>query len=89
MDIFTESNAGPSVSDAPIWICFLCTKQFSNQVVLMEHQEVCEKEAEIHEARQRILEIQQQQNLIMKLNSQVKIWKITDFFSTVIWIHDT
>ncbi|XP_048740904.2 uncharacterized protein LOC125654844 isoform X2 [Ostrea edulis] len=68
----SESNAGPSVSDAPIWICFLCTKQFSNQVVLMEHQEVCEKEAEIHEARQRILEIQQQQNLIMKLNSQDK-----------------
>jgi hypothetical protein len=73
MDIFTEVGPEPPVNDAPIWICFLCTKQFSNQDVLMEHQEVCEKEAEIEEARQRILEIQRQQKMLMRVSAQVKI----------------
>ncbi|XP_061187371.1 uncharacterized protein LOC133195523 [Saccostrea echinata] len=61
-----ETGESPA-NDAPIWICFLCTKQFRDQEVLMEHQEECEKEAEIQEARQRILEIQRQQELLLKI----------------------
>ena len=32
--------------DDPIWICFLCAKQFPNQDDLMTHQDLCEQEEE-------------------------------------------
>lgn len=57
--------AGPT-NDAPIWVCFLCTKQFSHQDLLMEHQEECEKEAEVREAKQRMLAIRRQREALSK-----------------------
>lgn len=59
----TDTQSAVAASDAPIWVCFLCTKQFSDQDTLMEHQDECEKEAEVREAQNRILEIQRQGRL--------------------------
>ncbi|XP_069142056.1 uncharacterized protein [Argopecten irradians] len=36
----------PTQSNNPIWVCFLCAKQFTNQDDLMVHQDKCESEEE-------------------------------------------
>ncbi|XP_060078495.1 uncharacterized protein LOC132557981 [Ylistrum balloti] len=38
----------------PIWVCFLCAKQFSNQEDLMVHQDKCENEEEEETERARL-----------------------------------
>lgn len=62
----TDTQSAVAASDAPIWVCFLCTKQFSDQDTLMEHQDECEKEAEVREAQNRILEIQRQREVLQR-----------------------
>lgn len=62
----TDTQSAVAASDAPIWVCFLCTKQFSDQDTLMEHQDECEKEAEVREAQNRILEIQRQREALQR-----------------------
>lgn len=43
-DSFPEEAAAPG--NNPIWVCFLCAQQFSNQPELMVHQDICELEEE-------------------------------------------
>ncbi|OWF55894.1 uncharacterized protein LOC110455023 [Mizuhopecten yessoensis] len=40
----------PTQANNPIWVCFLCAKQFTNQSDLMVHQDKCENEEEEAEA---------------------------------------
>ncbi|KAJ8302229.1 hypothetical protein KUTeg_021216 [Tegillarca granosa] len=37
------------LNNMPIWVCFLCAKQFSHQDELMTHQEICEQNADQEE----------------------------------------
>lgn len=43
---FLISACKQETPDDPIWICFLCAKQFPNQDDLMTHQDLCEQEEE-------------------------------------------
>ncbi|KAL3852219.1 hypothetical protein ACJMK2_015891 [Sinanodonta woodiana] len=44
-DVQPRAENAPE-EDSPVWVCFVCAKEFADQDRLMEHQDLCEQEEE-------------------------------------------
>ncbi|KAK3608105.1 hypothetical protein CHS0354_004763 [Potamilus streckersoni] len=44
-DVHSRAEYVPE-EDSPVWVCFVCAKEFADQDRLMEHQDLCEQEEE-------------------------------------------
>ncbi|KAK3102043.1 hypothetical protein FSP39_008333 [Pinctada imbricata] len=67
LDVCTEHKPE---NEEPIWVCFLCAKQFMDQELLMEHQDQCEKEQELQEAKERLERLNREKERLDRLSQE-------------------